>query len=172
MDVEVGGQVRLIGVGDAGPSNDAGVVDEDVDPPEAFDGGVDEGLGSGARGHVADVGDGRPAGGDDLGRHGGRHISVGADTVPRPPQVVDDNPRTSGGQKHGIGPPDTAAGSGDGGDSPSKLYVLTAHPSLATVVDRFRLVPSAPRLRPDDAGARRRRATVSSQVCDSAATGA
>ena len=52
-------EVVGVGVGKPGPANDSGVVDEDVDPPEAFQCRADERVGTLDRRHVMAVGDRR-----------------------------------------------------------------------------------------------------------------
>ncbi len=64
------GQVALeivgVGIGESRPPDDAGVVDDDVDPSELDDCSVDERLTTGDRGHVAGFGDRDSTRPDDL----------------------------------------------------------------------------------------------------------
>ena len=59
-------EVVGVGVGEPGPADDAGVVDEDVDPPEAFQRRADERIGAIDGRHVMAIGDRRAPERDDL----------------------------------------------------------------------------------------------------------
>ena len=104
VDGEVLLEVVHVGVGEAGPSDDAGVVDQDVEAPELLDGRIDERLRARGGGHVAVVGDGRPAGGDDLRR---RRVDatcgVRSDALHRPAQVVDHDAGAPVGEQQCVG---------------------------------------------------------------------
>ena len=76
MHVEVSREVVRVGLRKAGPSDDAGIVDHDVEAPELLDRRIDERLCAGSVGHVAVVGDRSSASGDDLGGDGGRRCGV------------------------------------------------------------------------------------------------
>ena len=126
VDGEVLRQVVRVGVGQPGPADDAGVVDEDVEPPELLDGGVDERLGarrpSATSLPSATAG---PAGGDDLGHHGRRHAGVRAVTVHRAAEVVDHHAGAALGQQQRVGPADAAPGPGD--DRDAAVEAVRAH---------------------------------------------
>ena len=128
--------------GKAGPPDDAGVVDDHVEPSEPADGGVDECLGAGRLAHVVRVGDGRPAGGDDLRGHGRRRPRVRADTVHRAAEVVHDDARAPLGQQAGIGPTDAPAGAGDDGDAPVEAELAQAVTGAANPSNRASVPPT------------------------------
>jgi hypothetical protein len=117
-------EVLEVGFGQAGPPDDAGVVDHDVDAPELLDRGVDEGLGALDRGHVAAVGDGRTAGGDDLGGDGGRRSDVLTDAAHRAAEVVDHDARAPVGEQQRMGAADAAPRAGDDRDAPVEAVLV------------------------------------------------
>ena len=82
MHGEVALEVVGVGLREPRPSDDAGVVDEDVDASEPFDRRVDERLRAGRRGDVVRVGDRVATGGDDLGRDGRGRFGVRPVTAP------------------------------------------------------------------------------------------
>ena len=66
VDGEVAGEVVLVGFREAGPADDSRVVDEDVDPPEAVERDVDDGLSPRDIRDVAAIALRRAAGGGDF----------------------------------------------------------------------------------------------------------
>ncbi len=127
---DVHGEVprEVVGVGfrKARPSDDAGVVDQDVEASELLDRRVDERLCAGRRGHVAAVGDRDAAGGDDLGGDGGRRFGVRADALHRAAEVVDDDAGAPVGEQERMGPADPASRARDDRDAP--LEAVLVHP--------------------------------------------
>ena len=123
VDGQVAGQVVGVGLGEAGPSDDAGVVDQDVEAPELLDGRVDERpcrprrwprrwLSATAAPPAATIAAATPDG----------HAGVRPVAVHRPAQVVDHHAGAPVGQQLGVGPTDAPSGAGD-----------HRHPSLEAV---------------------------------------
>jgi hypothetical protein len=93
-------------------ADDAGVVDDDVDPAERRQGGVDDGLAAFGCGDRVGVGHGHAAGGLDLGDHLLGRPRRGALAVDAAPEIVDHDLGAPGGQQQGVGPAEPAAGAG------------------------------------------------------------
>ncbi len=86
-------EVVRIGVGQGRPSDDAGIVDHDVEASERPDRRSHERFRARDGRHVTAVGDGRPTRVDDLGGDAGGRAGVRSDTVHRATEVVDDDAR-------------------------------------------------------------------------------
>ncbi len=127
MHGEVPLEVVGVRIGKGRPSDDAGVVDQDVEASEALDGRIDERLRAGSRGHVAVVGDRNSARGDDLGRDGRRRFGVRAIARHRAAEVVDDDARAPVGEQECIASADPTSRTRDDRDAP--LEAVHAHPS-------------------------------------------
>src|SRR6185369_1093004 len=85
----------------------AGVVDQEVDPPESLDGGLDRRAGGGFLARIADHDDGASAGGFDfLFQLRETFLAAGGE----------DEVRAFVGQRPGAGASDARAGSSDDGD--------------------------------------------------------
>ena len=126
MDCEVSLEVVGVDLGHAGPSDDARIVDKDVDAPELLDRGGDERLRSLGRSDVAGVGDGGAAGGGDLGYDRGRGLGVGAVSLHRAAEVVDDDARAAFGEQPRVGAADPASRAGDDGDASVETVLVQA----------------------------------------------
>ena len=95
---------------------DPGIIDQNVQPPKGFQGGVDDVLSPGGLGHIVRVGHGLAPGGPDLVHHGlGRGGGSVTGAVPGTAQIVDHHLGTAFGQFQGIGPAQTGPGPGDHG---------------------------------------------------------
>ena len=66
VDSDDGVELFLAGVGEHPVADDAGIVDQDVEPAERVDRGLDQPLGLGPVGDVGAAGDGFASGGGDL----------------------------------------------------------------------------------------------------------
>ena len=97
-------------------AQDAGVVDEDVEPAERVDRVLDEAAGAGEVGDVLAVGDGLAARGLDLGDDLLRRRQVGALAGERAAEVVDDDLRAGRGERERVRAADAAPGAGDDRD--------------------------------------------------------
>ena len=143
MHREVPREVVRVGLGKACPCDDARVVDQDVEAPELLDRRIDERLRAGNRGHVARVGDGRSASGDDLGSGAGRWFGVRSNALDRATQVVDDDAGAPVGEQECMGATDAASRARDHRDA--ALESVLVHPEpfrrLPTSHYTFVLVP-------------------------------
>ena len=97
-------------VDDEAVAEDAGVVDEDVEPAEHLDRRRDELPRAVPVGDVAAVGDRLPAGGADLG---GDLLGAGSASPPPPSTVVDDDTGTLPGERQRMGAPQPPPRPGD-----------------------------------------------------------
>ena len=120
MNIDDSLEVRQRHLGEAGVPQDAGVVDQDVDPAPSLNGGLDHML------HLAGVGDVRPVGdrltarGDDLvGDFLGRRRGM-ARAVDGAAEIVDDDLRATPGQGQGVRPTKTRRRTGHDGDAAIK----------------------------------------------------
>ena len=129
MHVEVAREVVGVGFGQAGPADDPGVVDEDVDAPEPFDRGIDERLRAGRIRDVVGVGNRNAIGIVDLGRDDGRGFGVGAFPLHRSAEVVDHDTGAPAGEQAGIRTADAASGARDHRNAPIEA-VLVHRPIL------------------------------------------
>jgi hypothetical protein len=111
-------QVVGVGIGKLGPTHDPGVVDEDVDLAELLDGAVDERGRARLGCDVVPVGDTADRGRDVRG-----YAGVGARTVDRAAQIVDDDGRASLREQFRVRAADTASGAGDDRDAPVEAIV-------------------------------------------------
>ncbi len=66
VDGDDGVELLFAGVGEHPVADDAGVVDQDVEPAEGVDGGLDQSFGLRPVGDVGAAGDGFATGGGDL----------------------------------------------------------------------------------------------------------
>ena len=99
---------------------DAGVVDDDVDPVEGVEGGLDDRLASLGRGDAVGVGDRLPALIADLLGHRLGQRGIRAFAVERAAGVVDDDARAPGRQQQGVLLAQAPAGAGHDGHLPVK----------------------------------------------------
>ena len=97
---------------------DAGVVDQHVEPAERLDRGVDQPLGALPVGHVVAVGHGFAAGRPDLVDHLTGWAGGPAAAVDLGAQVVDHDLGPLPGELQGVAPADAPAGSGHDHDPP------------------------------------------------------
>src|SRR5699024_11023963 len=102
-------------------AQDAGVVDEDVDPAPRVDHGAHQGIDRGPVGDVVPVDDRLAAGRGDLvddllGGGGGAALAVHVAA-----EIVDDDPGATLGQCEGVGAAESAARSGDDRDAVGEI---------------------------------------------------
>ena len=126
---EVAGEVVLVGVRKPGPPDDAGVVDEDVEASESLEGGFDECPRTRSGCHVAAVGNGSSAGGDDLLRDGGRDAGVRSQAFHGAAQIVDHDAGSPGREQQRMGSADPTARTGDDRDAPLEAVRVHSHPA-------------------------------------------
>ena len=126
MHGEMHGKVVGIGIRQACPSHDAGVVDEDVDPAEASNRRVDDGLTALNGRDVTGVGDRRSSGRCDFGDDGVGRLGVGANALNRAAEVVDDDGRPARREQKRVGASDAPPGTGDDRDPAVKTMRVQA----------------------------------------------
>ena len=126
MDGQVALEVVRVGFREARPSDDAGVVDQDVEASELLHRRIDERLCTCGCRYVAGVGDRGSASRDDLGGDGRRRFGVSSNALHRAAEVVDDDACSSGGEQQRMGSPDAASRAGDDSDAPVKSVLV--HP--------------------------------------------
>ena len=105
--------VGLGHLGEGDVAEDAGVVDDDVDPAEGVDGGLDD---RGALGDRVVVGDGLAAGGDDLRDDRVCRCGTLASAPSVTAEVVDDDLRPAAREEEGVGAAETVARASDDRD--------------------------------------------------------
>src|SRR4051794_11238056 len=140
MHSEMRVEVVEVDVRHDGPPDDARVVDEYVDTAESIEGGVDQRCGARFRRDVVRVGDRRTATGNNLVDNGRGWSRVGADTVRRPAEVIDDDVGTASSQQQRICPADAPTGAGDDGNA----VVEAQRAQAGTGVLTPRSLPSVP----------------------------
>jgi hypothetical protein len=109
--------LRLAHVGEHAVTEDAGVVDQDVEPAEGLDGGRDEPLGAVPVADVIGVGDGLAAHGLDLVHDVLGRALVVALPVHRATEVVDDDLGAVVGQQQRVLASDAPSRTRDDGDA-------------------------------------------------------
>ncbi len=141
MHREVLREVLLVGLGRAGPADDAGVVDQHVETAEVLERGFDQGLRPRCGGHVAVVGDRLATGGDDLTGHRVGDSGVRALPVHRTAEVVDHHAGASRREKERIGTAEPATRSGDDGDPPLEPQGVQAATGASNPSSRAKVPP-------------------------------
>ena len=145
MHRQVAGQVLLVCLGKAGPADDSGVVDQDVEAPESVHPRLDRSARAGRRGDVVGVGHGRATQFRDLVGHLGRRAGVRPHAVHRPAEVVDHDGGAPRGEQERIGPSDAASRTGDDGDTAVEAtFAGTQNGQAATGALKPRSPPSVP----------------------------
>ena len=142
---QVSRQVVLVCLGEPGPADDAGVVDQDVEPPELLDRGGHDCAGSRGGGEVAGVA--------PVPRRHRRLIcaataAAGPVSAPVPSMApprsltTTDAPRAR--QQHGVGASDAPSGARDDGDPAVEAVLLLAVAQAATGALKPRRPPRVP----------------------------
>ncbi|MCY1530002.1 hypothetical protein D9M68_651750 [compost metagenome] len=113
VDADHGVEILDVHVHERLVAQDAGVVDQHVEPAERGDRGLDQPLGTLPVGHVVGVGHGLAAHRADLGHHFLRGAVHGARAVGPGAQVVDDHLRALAREFQCVFAAEAAAGAGD-----------------------------------------------------------
>ena len=134
MDVHDEAEIVQLHLGEGLVAQDAGVVDQDVDPAPFRHRRPDHGLDSGEIGDRGGIGHGLAAGGHDFGHDGLGRGRGSARTIASAPQIIDDHLCAAFGQGEGVFTPQPAAGPRHDRHAPVKSH---RHPAVPPVANSF-----------------------------------